>query len=120
MSNNDLTYQIIGAAMHVHNELGSGLREKPYENALLIALRKLHMHVDQQRAYPIRYENHIVGDCFTDLVVNNELIIEAKAIDKIGDNEVAQTINYLRIAKIKLGLILNFKPAQLEVRRVSL
>ncbi|MCP5538296.1 MAG: GxxExxY protein [Akkermansiaceae bacterium] len=76
------------------------------------------MHVDQQRPYPISYEGHIVGDCLTDLVVNNELIIEAKSIDSIGDNEIAQLLNYLRVAKINLGLLLNFKPAKLEIKRV--
>ncbi|MFK7911876.1 MAG: GxxExxY protein [Akkermansiaceae bacterium] len=118
MPDNDLTYQVIGAAMHVHNELGPGLREKPYENALRIALKKLNMHVDQQRAYPISYEGHIVGDCLTDLVVNNELIIETKSIDSIGDNEIAQLLNYLRVSGLKLGLLLNFKPSKLEVKRV--
>lgn len=119
MPEEDITYRIIGAAMNVHNELGPGLREKPYENALKFALKDLRYHVDQQRAYPIYYQTHVVGDCITDLVIENELIIEVKSIESIGDNEIAQLLNYLRISNLKLGLILNFKPSKLEIKRVS-
>ncbi|MGB0992074.1 MAG: GxxExxY protein [Akkermansiaceae bacterium] len=119
MSDNDLTYSIIGAAMKVHNELGPGLREKPYENALYIELRNLGYHVEQQYPFPIRYQNHIVGDCIPDLVIPKQLIIEGKSVDRLSENESAQVLNYLRIANITLGLLLNFKPHKLEVKRFS-
>ena len=119
MSDDQLTYEVIGAAMKVHNELGPGLREKPYENALFIELRKQGHSVEQQRPYPIKYLDHIVGDCIPDLAIPGQLIIEGKAIDALGENESAQVLNYLRISEIKVGLLLNFKPHKLEVKRLA-
>jgi GxxExxY protein len=119
MNSPDLTYDVIGAAMEVHRELGPGLREQPYENALRNELRIRSYQVDQQRAWPIHYKGEIVGDCFTDLVVNGGLVIEVKAIAKLGDEEMGQILNYLRISKKRIELILNFKPKSLEVKRVA-
>ncbi|MCB1230659.1 MAG: GxxExxY protein [Verrucomicrobiae bacterium] len=113
----DGTYEIIGCAMAVHRELGSGLREKPYENALIIALREEGFAVEPQRSYPIYFRSHIVGDCIPDLTINREILIEIKAVDSLGENETAQTLNYLRISGLKLGLVINFKPSKLEWKR---
>jgi len=90
--------------MEVHRELGSGLRELPYENALRNELRYRKHQVDQQKAWPIQYKG----------------AIEVKAINALGDEELSQVLNYLRISKMRLGLILNFKPSSLEVERVAL
>ena len=118
MEFNDDSYEVIGAAMEVHNELGSGLREKPYENAMVIALRNRGMQVEQQRAYPIRFKRCVVGDCIPDITVNSSLLVDAKSIEKVGDNEIAQMLNYLRIAKLGVGLTINFKNSKLEWKRV--
>lgn len=120
MADSALTYKIIGAAMDVHNELGPGLREKPYENALCIALRNDGIHVEQQRQFPIRFRGIIVGDCTPDLVFEKAVIVDAKSIDSIGDSEVAQMLNYLRIASMQLGLVINFRNPKVEIKRVSL
>ena len=114
---NDGTYEIIGCAMHVHRSLGPGLREKPYENALVIALRAAKLYPRQQKAYPIRYGDDIVGDCIPDITVG-DVLVDAKSIDKIGDPEKAQMLNYLRIAKKKVGVIINFRNGKLEWFRV--
>ncbi|MDA7862050.1 MAG: GxxExxY protein [Akkermansiaceae bacterium] len=106
--------------MEVHRELGPGLRELPYENALRNELRYRKYRVDQQRAWPIHYKSEIVGDCFTDLFVSNDLVVEIKAIAVLGDEELSQVLNYLRISKMRVGLLLNFKPKSLEIKRVSL
>ncbi len=120
MSFNDCTYDIIGCAMHVHNALGPGLREKPYENALVIALREKRLLAEAQKAYPIRYLNQIVGDCIPDITVNENVLVDAKSIDAIGENEIAQMLNYLRISCLEIGLIINFKNPKLEwVRKVK-
>ena len=118
MPESDCTFGIIGCAMRVHSTLGPGLREKPYENALYIDLRENGFQVAQQRSFPIFYHDQLVGDCIPDLFVNDTVIVDAKSIDSIGENEVAQMLNYLRIAHRSLGLILNFKPRSLELRRV--
>ena len=85
----DEIYEVIGAAMDVHNEMGPGLREKPYENALAIALRDKGFNTEQQKAYPIYFRKQIVGDCIPDMTVNSTFLIDAKSIDQIGDNEIA-------------------------------
>lgn len=120
MTKNEITFQIIGCAMRVHNTIGPGLREKPYENALCIDLLENGFQVDQQRAFPILYHQQVVGDCIPDIVANDLVIADVKSIDGIGDTEIAQMLNYLRISKREVGLILNFKPPKLEVRRVVL
>lgn len=120
MPDSDLTYTIIGCAMRVHNELGPGLREKPYENAFCIALREQGLRVEQQRAFPITYHGNFVGDCVPDIVVERTVIVEAKSVDVLGETEMAQMLNYLRIAKITLGLVVNFKPPKVDVKRVAL
>ena len=118
MEFNDNSYEMIGAAMEVHNEIGSGLREKPYENALVIALRDRGFDTQPQKPYPIYFHKHIVGDCRPDITVNSSLLIDAKSIDRIVENEIAQMLNYLRIAKLEVGLIINFKNSKLEWKRV--
>ena len=110
---NDGTYEIIGCAMHVHRELGPGLREKPYENALVIALRNEGLHPKQQEPYPIRFEGSVVGDCIPDITVS-EVLVDAKSIEKIGDTERAQMLNYLRISKKPIGLVINFRNPKVE------
>jgi len=115
----DGTYEIIGSAMRVHNALGPGLREKPYENALVIDLQKNGIRAEAQRAYPIRYLGEIVGDCIPDITVQGSVLVDAKSIDAIGENEIAQMLNYLRISRLEVGLIINFKNPKLEwVRKV--
>ena len=105
--------------MHVHNMLGPGLREKPYENALVIALRNKSLRAEAQKAYPIRYCGQAVGDCIPDITVSGNLLIDVKSIEVIGDNEIAQMLNYLRISGLKVGLIINFKNAKLEWQRIA-
>ncbi len=118
MNFNDGTYEIIGCAMHVHREVGPGLREKPYENALMIALREEGLSPESQKAYPIRYSGQVVGECIPDITVNRSILIDTKSIDTIGDNEMAQMLNYLRISNLEVGLIINFRNAQLQWHRV--
>lgn len=115
----DGTYEIIGRAMHVHRELGPGLREKPYENALVVALRRSGRQAMQQQPYPIRYEGQVVGDCIPDITVG-DVLVDAKSVDSMGDNERAQMLNYLRISMKKIGLVINFKNEKLEWVRLVL
>jgi GxxExxY protein len=118
MTFDDGTYDIIGSAMRVHNALGPGLREKPYENALVLDLRRYGFTVEPQKPYPIRYLGEIVGDCIPDMCVNGKVLDDAKSIDAVGENEIAQMLNYLRISCLEIGLVINFKNARLETKRV--
>jgi GxxExxY protein len=118
MPENDPTYEIIGCAMRVHNEMGPGLREKPYENALAIDFEEQNLEFKQQPEFPLFYHNRRVGECYPDFTVRNEVVVDAKAISEIGDKEISQMLNYLRITAIRIGLILNFKNPKMEWKRL--
>ena len=118
METNEITYAVIGCAMRVHNELGPGLREKPYENALTFDLEEQGLSFVQQPGCPILYHGWVAGECIPDLVVGGEVVVEAKAIDKLGDGEIAQMLNYLRISKSRIGLVVYSGSSKLEWKRV--
>ncbi len=117
---NALTFTINGCAMEVLNSIGHGLHEKTYENALALLLKEKGISLEQQKEYKIIFKEKIIGTFIPDLVVNNQVIVELKTIEKIGKNEISQILNYLRVSKIKYGLILNFKHAKLEWKRIIL
>lgn len=106
--------------MEVLNELGHGLHEKPYENAILIELTSRERSVQQQQSFAVFYKGRQVGEYVPDLIVDDSVVVDAKVIDRIGDHERGQMLNYLRITKRHIGLILNFKRAKLEWERVVL
>ena len=116
--NNDLVYQVVGYAMEVINELGHGLREKTYEKALIVELKKNYIFFSQQKVYKVYYKNVHVDDYIPDLLVNDELIVEIKVVENICDEHIGQVINYLKISGCSMGLILNFKHPKLEWKRV--
>lgn len=116
----DLSRQIIGSAMEVLNELGHGLLEKPYENSLVVEFKARGLSVIQQPRYSVLYKNVHVGEFIPDLIVNDQIVVDTKTIERITDNEIGQMINYLKITKLETGLILNFKHARLEWKRVAL
>ena len=115
----DLTKQIIGAAMAVHRALGPGLDEKIYENALCLEFAAQSLAFTQQEQFPVYYRNQSVGKLITDLIVEGKVIIEAKVATIISDLHIAQTLSYLSITRLQVGMILNFKPASLAFKRVA-
>ena len=102
------------------NTLGHGLLEKPYENALVVEFQRQVIPYSQQPRFPVIYKSVNVGEYIPDLIVFDKIIVDAKTIDKIGNNEKAQMINYLKITGLRVGLILNFKHAKLEWERIAL
>jgi GxxExxY protein len=116
----ELSFEIVGAAMEVLNTLGHGLNEKVYENALVAELKTHGGSVQQQKRFKVLYKNVLVGEYIPDLLVDDKVIVDTKTIDSVSDAEVGQVLNYLRIAKLKLGIILNFRRPKLEYRRVAL
>jgi GxxExxY protein len=113
-----LTELIISCAYSVGNNLGSGFLEKVYENALAIELASSGMQVEAQKPINVHYAGQIVGEYFADLVVDNDIILELKAIKKIDDIHFAQCQNYLKASGKKLGLLINFGGERVKVRRV--
>jgi len=116
----DEVYQIVGAAMEVLNELGYGLYEKPYENALVVEFKLRSIPFSQQPNFEVLYKEHKVGLLVPDLIAFDAVIVDAKVIDRITDVERGQILNYLRITKLRVGVILNFAHAKLEWERIVL
>jgi GxxExxY protein len=116
----DEVYQIVGCAMEVLNALGHGLLEKPYENALVVEFGLKGIPYKQQARFPVIYKSVQVGEYIPDLIAFDQIVIDAKTIEAIGNNERAQLINYLKITGLRVGLILNFKHAKLEWERIIL
>ena len=114
------THRIIGCAMEVLNTLGHGLLEKPYENALVVEFGQQGIPCKQQPRFPVIYKSVNVGEYIPDLIAFDTIIVDTKAIEKIGNNEKAQMINYLKITGLRVGLILNFKHSKLEWERIVL
>jgi GxxExxY protein len=113
-------FQIVGCAMEVLNGVGHGLHEKIYENSLTVEFKRRNMAFDQQRRFEVLYKSEHVGEFIPDLIAGSSVIVDAKAIDRITDVERGQMLNYLRIAKLRVGLILNFKHPKLEWERIVL
>jgi GxxExxY protein len=114
------TRQILGCAFDVLNEVGHGYHERIYENSLAVAFRQKGIAFDQQRRFPILFRGELVGEFIPDFLVFESVVVDPKVIDKITDHEIGQMLNYLRITKKRVGLILNFKYAQLQWERVVL
>ncbi len=114
------THNIIGCAFEVLNELGHGLNEKCYENALVVEFRLRTISFTQQRQFEVLYKQERVGLFVPDLIAYDQVIVDAKVIDRITDAERGQMLNYLRITKLRVGLVLNFKHPRLEWERIVL
>lgn len=116
----DVTHAIIGAAFEVLNELGHGLHEKPYENALVHEFGLRSLNVSQQATFDILYKGHHVGTYIPDLIIERSVVVDTKVIERITDHERGQMLNYLRITGLSVGLILDFKYPKLQWERVIL
>jgi GxxExxY protein len=115
----ELSEQVIGACFEVSNELGIGFLESVYEKALLIALRDRGLKAESQVAVRVSFRNQAVGEFFADIVIEDQIIIELKAVRGIAVEHVAQVLNYLRATGKEVGLLVNFGTKKLEYRRFN-
>jgi len=113
---NELTEKVIGCAYKVHGELGTGFLEKVYENALRIELAEARLTVKQQHPIPVFYHGQVVGDFYADLMVEDRLIVELKAVQSLAREHEVQLVNYLAATGVDDGLLINFGPS-VEVKR---
>lgn len=104
----EITDEIIKAFYKVYNTLGFGFLEKVYENALALELESKGFQVEIQKPIKVFYNGKIVGEYFADLVINQKVIVEIKAVDAIDKAHEAQLLNYLKATEIEVGLLLNF------------
>jgi GxxExxY protein len=115
----ELTGKIIGAAMTVLNELKPGLDEKLYENALVLLLRSQGHEVDQQKRFPVYFLDNLIGTLVPDLIVDGLVIADPKVVSAFNENHTAKMIGYLAISKLDVALLLNFKYAKLQWKRIA-
>ena len=104
----ELSNKIIKAYYNVEKVLGKGLAEKVYENALCIELEEMGVPYVRQKELPVEYKGHNIGNYIADIMVDDKIILELKAVNAITQEHVAQTLNYVNLTHSKVGYILNF------------
>jgi len=115
---NKITEKIIGCAYAVSNSLGIGFVEKVYENAMVVALEKAGLTVEQQFPIKVSFDGVIVGEFWADLFVEGRVLVELKAVSMLMDDHTAQALNYLRATGADVCLLLNFAKPKIEIKRL--
>ncbi len=118
MLHEEITEKVISCFYDVYNILGFGFLEKVYENALVIKLKELGFDTVQQMPINVHFEGKIVGSYYADVVVDDKVIVEIKAIDKLHKEHSAQLINYLKSTRMEVGLLMNFGPEPEFIRKI--
>ena len=113
----DLAGKVIGCAMEVHRELGSGYLEKVYENALLVALGESGIRADSQIPLKVTYHGVEVGDYIADIIVEDKLVVELKAVQNLIPVHEMQLVSYLKSTGIDEGVLLNFGSSRLQYKK---
>ena len=114
----DLTGTVIGAAFEVANVLGSGFLARVYERALMRELALRGIEAKSQVPFPVLYKERYVGEYVADLVVQGELVVELKCVDRFSNEHLAQCINYLKASHLEVALLINFQKPRVEWKRV--
>ncbi|TLD42422.1 MAG: NADH:ubiquinone oxidoreductase subunit 5 (chain L)/Multisubunit Na+/H+ antiporter, MnhA subunit [Candidatus Jettenia ecosi] len=112
----DLTEKVINIFYRVYNKLGYGFLEKIYESAMMIELKKEDIPAVSQSPIKVSYENNVIGEYFTDILVDDKVIVEIKAAKGLVIENEAQLLNYLKASNIEVGLLFNFGPKP-EIKR---
>lgn len=116
MKYSDLTEKIINAAYKVHNVLGFGFLERVYQNALMIELKRMGLIVSNEMPIKVYYRNEIVGEYIADIIVEDKVILELKAVKDLAEIHEVQLVNYLKATGMEVGLLINFGHS-VQVRR---
>ena len=119
MKYEELTSVILNACFEVSNELGSGFLESVYEKALLVVLREKGLNVKSQVSLNVNFRGQCVGDFIADIVVEDKVLLELKAVKAIAPEHIAQILNYLKATGVEVGLLVNFGSSKLEYRRFN-
>lgn len=121
MSEDEISNKIVGCAIQVHRELGPGLLESSYEECLYYELGRTGLYVEKQKALPLVYRE-VKLECGyrLDLLVENKVVVEVKAVEALNDIHLAQVLTYLKLSKCKLGMLMNFNVALMKdgIKRV--
>ncbi len=114
-----LTSKILEACFEVSNELGIGYVESVYEKALLIALKQKRIFAESQVPLKVQFRGIIVGDFYADMIVEQKVILELKAVENLVKEHNAQLLNYLKATGFEVGMVINFGTAKLQYRRFN-
>ena len=115
----ELTAAIIAAATEVQADLRPGLEEVMYERAICIELSERSIEFSQQSKFPVQYKGRFLGNLIPDLIVREKVIVDLKDVDSFNDTHIAQMLGYLNITGLEIGLLINFKHAKLQIKRVA-
>ncbi|MDD5032308.1 MAG: GxxExxY protein [Patescibacteria group bacterium] len=113
----DITAKIIQCAYRVHNFFGTGFQEVIYQRALKIEFSGLGLNFEREKEMPIFYKELEIGKRRVDFLVDDDIMVELKALTKLEDVHIAQLMNYIEAYKVKIGLLINFGAKKLEVKR---
>jgi len=117
MEYEEITHKIIGAAYQVYNQLGFGFLESVYHNAMLIELAKYDLKVESEKPLSVFYDDQVVGEFNADLFVENTVVVELKSMQNLAKGHEVQLVNYLNGLRKEIGLLINFGPSGVEVKR---
>jgi GxxExxY protein len=116
LKHKELSEKIIASAYNVHKELGNGFLEKVYKNALLVELGEAGVKCTAEFPLKVKYHNIVVGDYFADIIADDKIVIEVKAVSKLESVHEVQLVNYLKATGIEVGLLINFGQS-VEIKR---
>ena len=117
MEYEEITHKIIGAAYQVYKQLGFGFLESVYHNAMLIELAKYDLKVESEKPLNVFYDDKIVGEFNADLFVEDIVVVELKSLQSLVKGHEVQLVNYLNALKKEVGLLINFGPSGVEIKR---
>ena len=113
----ELTHKIIGCAYKVFNQLGFGFLESVYQKAMVIELGKSDLNVEAEKSLKVYYDDMIVGEFYVDLYIAEVVVVELKSVQSLNKEHEVQLVNYLNGLKKEIGLLINFGPSGVEVKR---
>ena len=117
MEHEELTHKIIGAAYTVFNKLGFGFLESVYQKAMVIELGKFGLNVEAEKPLKVYYDDQIVGDFYVDLYIAKAVVVELKSVQSLNKEHQVQLVNYLNGLKKEIGLLINFSPSGVDIKR---
>jgi len=117
MEHEDITHKIIGCAYKVYKKLGFGFLESVYRKAMVIELTRVDLGVEEEMSLKVYYDGHVVGNFSADLVVEDTVVVELKSVQNTVSEHEVQLVNYLNAIEEEIGLLINFGPSGVEVKR---